>query len=199
MSFTVTFHGPFHVLTGYADDGVDLTVDRVNPLPGSRLKGVMRASAGHLPIPTSLVDATFGTAASPSAWSWSDARLSDGFVVRRRSRIARDDHGGIIDGALVSFDEIWAKTAVFTVDQVVPGFGDAELDGQQHVLAASAGSVRSLGASRNRGFGWVSLRAGDLDPAVVAAAVATGLATTSALGSTEGAKVAVIGANELRS
>lgn len=59
--FTITFHGPFHVGSGVADQGLDRVLDRGALLPGTSLKGVMRAAAREtLGLDDSLVARVFG-------------------------------------------------------------------------------------------------------------------------------------------
>ena len=172
LLFTIDFHGPFHVLIGHADGNTDLTVDPENLLPASSLKGVMRATARQLLAP-GVVDATFGSAATGSIWSWSDADFSGDVTCRRRSRIAIGENGIVAKGALVSFQEVWADRAEFTIDQLGPATEEL-LDAQTKVLALSASMVRSLGASRNRGFGWVSIRPSTIDVSTLAGLISGG-------------------------
>ncbi|MFD0746644.1 RAMP superfamily CRISPR-associated protein [Phytohabitans flavus] len=95
MRFQIAFHTPFRVATGRAGEGADATVDRQNPLPASSLKGVMRSAARDvLQVAPDWVDAVYGTAWQPSAWSWSDAAPQTDtppqVKVRARIQIAPD-------------------------------------------------------------------------------------------------------------
>lgn len=166
LGFTIEFHGPFRVATGRARPGVDIATDPFVPLPGSSLKGLMRASSADvLGLPTSSIDAIYGAESpptgqgpTPSPWSWSDADFGDGEPwVTQRSRVAISGATGVVEkGALVRADELWPANATFTVD-LFHHLTEEEKGLHQLLLAAAAKAVRSIGADRNRGFGWVTI------------------------------------------
>ena len=164
LEFTVTFH------TAYA-------VDQGSSVPGTVIKGMMLDAARDLGLTENwaIVRSVFGghdhdvarsAPAGPtlsSPWSWSDLRV-DGMDVRTRSRIRIDpDTGTVADGAIVQVNEFGQKdmTGSFTIKQtgMIPQTGDSGLTESQHliILEATARSVTSLGASRRRGLGWVSI------------------------------------------
>jgi CRISPR/Cas system CMR subunit Cmr4 (Cas7 group RAMP superfamily) len=157
ITFTIRFHGPFHVGTGNPDDGLDRPVDRSNLLPATSLKGLLRAEATEvLGIDGALVDRVFGARGKPGAWWWEDAR-PDGFLdVRRMARIVVGDNGIVSRGFLMLGEHVWLERATFQVGplrQLEPA--DQEL--HMRVLRAAARSCMSLGGSRRRGEGWVSI------------------------------------------
>lgn len=156
----VTAHGPMRVASGHAGRGLDAVVDR-DRIPASSLKGVMRATATNLlALPTSSVDRLFGSVATPSPWAWSDVDLGGDGVsshVTSRVRVRIDaETGTVAEGALMHAEELWLEgDPVFRIDQI-DRVDDPGLDGR--LLAAIARAVHSLGASRRRGMGWVTLR-----------------------------------------
>lgn len=156
----ISAHGPLRVATGHAGRGLDALVDR-DRVPASSLKGVMRATAGNLlGLPPAVVDSLFGSPSSPSPWAWSDVDLRNDRVsahVAPRVRVAIDSATGTVrDGALMHAEEMWiGGDPTFRIDQIGPAT-DADRDGR--LLAAIARAVPSIGASRRRGLGWVSLR-----------------------------------------
>jgi CRISPR/Cas system CSM-associated protein Csm3 (group 7 of RAMP superfamily) len=175
VTFSIIFHGPFHVLSGYAGTGsLDLTVDERNPLPGSSIKGVMRATASLVPGLAGAVDEVFGTPARPSLWHWGDAEFDAEPLRRTRSRIAIGDDGIVADGALVSFEEVWAESATLTIEQQMHEPDPARIGREADYLATVARFVRSVGADRNRGFGWVEMRPVNVPPQRLLAAVGNG-------------------------
>lgn len=165
--FTITFHGPFHVGSGVADQGLDRVLDRGALLPGTSLKGVMRAAAGEtLRLDQSLVARVFGGSLDdsgtmrrvPSPWAWSDAELSDPkFQNVARIRI-NDETRTTERGFLMLGESVWATSARFTVTQHRDLSGDVE----EHklVLRASARAVTAIGGGRRRGEGWVTITDG---------------------------------------
>ncbi|MGH8934100.1 MAG: RAMP superfamily CRISPR-associated protein [Egibacteraceae bacterium] len=155
MRFTIAFHGPFAVSTGEAGRGCDNTVDSRCPLPGSSLKGVMRAGAGTI-FPEHHVSAVFGTARSPSPWSWTSAVFARPPETRRRARVSIDPLTRTAkDKALTIAEEAWAETAAF---EVLALSHVADPDGLHPlVLRAAAQAVHSLGMDRRRGLGWVTV------------------------------------------
>lgn len=174
LTFTIAFHGPFHVATGEAVRGADLAVDHRNPLPASSLKGVMRWAATHtLGLPRAVVDDVFGTARRPSPWSWGTPVFTTPVEVGTRTRLAVSPTGSAITGAKVDTDECWADTATFDIVALPPAVAVAPEAGtsgaagrtqQAVVLTAAAHAVTSLGSDRRRGYGWVTItRTGDHD------------------------------------
>ncbi|MEW1657946.1 RAMP superfamily CRISPR-associated protein [Streptomyces sp. NPDC093707] len=161
MRVTVTFHGPFRVATGTGRPGIDDTVDRGDLLPASSLKGLMRHSAERLlPDLPQLVEAVFGGPRCPTAWGWEAARFPDEPVVVTRARVSLDeDSGAARRDHLLFGEEVWARTAEFTVTQFGPlpqsDGPPLDRDGHLTVLACAAAGVHSLGAVRRRGLGWV--------------------------------------------
>jgi CRISPR/Cas system CSM-associated protein Csm3 (group 7 of RAMP superfamily) len=165
MQVRIDFHGPFRVSTGRAAAGVNDTVDDLDLLPASSLKGVMRASAALLlPGRQELLDAVFGAAGRPSPWHWSGAAVQDVPVVAQRARIAIDpDTGAARRNHLLVAQEVWARSARFSVTRTGPLTAEDE---RTHltVLACAAAGVHALGADRRRGLGWVTCT--PLDPQV---------------------------------
>lgn len=163
-AFTISFHGPFHVGSGVPDRGLDRVLDRDALLPGTSLKGVMRAAASEtLGMSKPLVASVFG---SPSAhagpalrhgspWAWSDADFSE-FSLQRLARIRIDDRTRTTDrGFLMLGETVWADTATFTVTQASPAPGN--VGDHLLVLRAAARAVTSIGGGRSRGEGWVTI------------------------------------------
>lgn len=167
LTFEVTFHGPIRVGRGRAAPGVDDTVDPSVIVPGSSLKGLMRAEAVMLVGDGELVGQVFGATAHPSPWHWDDIRAdADGpdDAVRVRARIRIDsDAGTVVDGGLFTAEYRWPRTALFTVRQFLALTDD---DRRRHevVLWAAALSVHSIGADRNRGYGWVDIARAGREP-----------------------------------
>ena len=157
MNFNITFHSPFRVSTGLAKPGLDESVDLADPLPASSIKGVMRAAARDLGINPDLLDATFGTARAASPWSWSAPAFVTAPVARRRARVKiNPETGTAVEGALMFGEEAWCTSAVYTIDQSAH-LTDENRELQSAALVLAARAVRSLGANRNRGLGWVSI------------------------------------------
>jgi CRISPR/Cas system CMR subunit Cmr4 (Cas7 group RAMP superfamily) len=158
LTFEVTFHGPIRVGTGHAGHGLDDIVDPDVVVPGSSLKGLMRAEAGALlGNRHPWVKEVFGTARRPSAWHWGDIRAHED-TVRVAARIKMDsEHGTAVDGGLFLAEHHWPDATRFEVIQFV---AVDPTDRRRHelVLTASALSMRSVGGDRNRGFGWVDVR-----------------------------------------
>lgn len=158
LDFDITFHGPFHVARGQAAGGNDRTVDRKQLLPASSLKGLLRAEAREqLELRRSLIDEVFG-ARRPSPWVWSDASMTGPGEVRRSARIRIGDaeRGQAEDEFLMIGQQVWATSAVFSVEQwsEIPPERIAD---HLLVLTAAALSVTALGGARRRGEGWVSI------------------------------------------
>ncbi|MGW2410129.1 RAMP superfamily CRISPR-associated protein [Streptomyces sp. NPDC001739] len=161
MRVTITFHGPFRVATGLGRPGIDATVDRNNLLPASSLKGLMRDSAERLlPGLPHLVETVFGSPRCPTAWGWEAARFGEEPIVVTRARVSLDEESGAAKHDHLLFgEEVWARTAEFTVTQYgsLPETDGPSLDRDGHlaVLACATAGVHSLGADRRRGLGWV--------------------------------------------
>lgn len=168
LTFDITFHGPFHVGTGTPAAGVDSTVDPDALIPGTSLKGLMRAEAAHrLGVGTSLVNQIFGDRLpddgqpggfrtfSASPWHWSRATLAT-YELGRHARIQVGDRGAVKRGSLMIGQQVWCRTATFEVDQLLPLAPD---HARNHtlVLRAAARSITSIGAHATRGSGWVSI------------------------------------------
>lgn len=157
IDFRITFFGPFRVASGAAAPGVDAAVDAGALLPESSLKGVMRKAAADLGVPVALVNEVFGASTSPSSWAWGPVRFEEEPTISRRTRVGIDAATGTVnDAALVVAHEVWATSATFDMQPLVH-LDDATRARHVAVLVASARSVRSLGAARNRGLGWVAI------------------------------------------
>lgn len=178
LTIAVTFHGPVRVARGQAEAGLDDVVDR-SRIPASSLKGVMRAAARYrLALPAAVVEHVFGTRRQAGAWSWDDLRLDgEGIVaaVTSRIRIPVDAlSGAAARRGLHHAEELWVRgRPTFHVECTAPG-GEVTPD-EKLLLAAAAMAVHSLGSSRRRGLGWVSLQphleGRPVDAAAAAAAV----------------------------
>jgi CRISPR/Cas system CSM-associated protein Csm3 (group 7 of RAMP superfamily) len=165
--FTITFHGPFHIGSGVADQGLDRVLDHGALLPGTSLKGVMRAAASEtLKLPRLLVAQVFGgviqtqgkTRRVPSPWAWSDADLGD-HSFQNLARIRIDDETRTTErGFLMLGESVWATSARFTVTRHRELVGD--VNDHLIVLRASARTVTGVGGGRRRGEGWVSIADG---------------------------------------
>lgn len=166
LDFHITFHTPFRVATGTARAGVDSAVDPLALLPGSSLKGVMRAAAARL-LPSSLVDDVFGAPGDAGPWSWTGAEFPVTPVIADRTRIALDN-GVAAEGSLLINDEVWAHTATFIVEQQSFIAAD-DVDRHTTILEFAARSVHLLGADRRRGLGSVTVgRTPSSDPGQLA-------------------------------
>ncbi len=165
MKFTMTFYGPFHIGTGTAAPGRDQSVDPECLLPESSLKGLMRDAAVQLGVQTSLINTIFGSQdAQSAAWAWSTPEYFTPPIVEPLSRIKINAATGSTDpGALSVADVVWASTANFEIE---PNAWLSDHDRAMHerVLVLAARGVRSLGAYRNRGYGWVSIEAVNQPP-----------------------------------
>lgn len=173
LTFDVTFHGPVRVGSGRAGSGLDDTVDPEVIVPGSSLKGLMRAEAMMLfgnGRHRGLVDRTFGTARGPSPWHWGDLRADDTAQPLIGARIRVDSSAGaVVDSGLFLASHHWPDTGQVDIT-LFTALDPAELDRQKALLAVSAMSITSIGGDRNRGFGWVDIKPRDpsLDAAVAA-------------------------------
>lgn len=160
LTFEVTFHGPVRVGRGRAGIGVDDTVDPDVIVPGSALKGLMRAEAAILlgNPKAELVSEVFGTPQQASPWHWNDIRAgSTDDEIRSGTRIRVNSAAGTaVDGGLFSAEYRWPRTARFDVERFT-ALTDAQIERHEMVLWAAALSVHSIGADRNRGYGWVDV------------------------------------------
>lgn len=161
LHFTVTFHSPFRVGSSYARDGIDAAIDHDDPLPADHLKGLMRAAAGGLLHPAHpLVARTFGTTASPSAWSWTSAEPTDGtaweeqdFTRRHRVKISPET-GTATKDLLVLGEQVWTPQATFEIHRTRPISNEQD---EVTLLRLAACTVHAVGAWRRRGLGWVGI------------------------------------------
>lgn len=160
IAMTIEFHGPFRVATGTATREAAISVDDQEPLPTESVKGVMRASAQQLlPHRANLIDEVFGSSGrrSASPWHWGSVHIAEPFHIESRTRIAIDPATRVADpGALARTEEVWAQQANFVIRQRLP-LSEQQRFRHDVVLRAAASGVHSLGASRRRGFGWVSI------------------------------------------
>lgn len=167
LRFDIQFHGPFRVGTGRpGSTGADDGVDPHDPLPGSSLKGALRATAVSLRCEAGLVSEVFGTPASPSPWyfsggkdwSWRSPVTPGGDPVPTvRTRVAIDDERGVAQRrALLMTEELWPDHGMFHIDLI------ATLDDEQRrihrlVLLLAAAGTQAIGGDRRRGLGWVTM------------------------------------------
>ncbi|SDH47679.1 RAMP superfamily CRISPR-associated protein [Pseudonocardia oroxyli] len=157
LRFQITFHGPVRVGRGRAAPGVDDTVDPGVIIPGSSLKGLMRAEATALGLAPTLVDSVFGRGRAQSPWHWGDV-VAGSAEVRVGTRIRKDDESGTaVEGGMFAAEFRWPETATFEIRRF-DALSDEDLRRHETVLWASALAVHSVGADRNRGFGWVDLQ-----------------------------------------
>jgi CRISPR/Cas system CSM-associated protein Csm3 (group 7 of RAMP superfamily) len=155
----VAFHGPFRVSQGTGWQGVDQVAHR-DRIPASSLKGVMKAAAAHrLGLPASTVARLFGTTTHPCPWAWGDMDLLDAQRrVTNRVRIPIDPATGVAARrGLFLAEEVWvAGRPSFQIDAIGPAGARGTDD--PLLLAACAMAVKSLGAARRRGLGWVGMQ-----------------------------------------
>ncbi len=157
LLFVITFHGPFHVGSGGPDSGMDRVLDHGVPLPGSSLKGLIRAEATErLGLDPGVIGRIFGVAGrGGSPWWWSDAQFPQAPVVDRSARIVIDDETNTAArGFLLLGEQLWARTGEFRVQQTRYV---NDVDTHMLVLRAAARCVSSLGGDRRRGMGWVTI------------------------------------------
>ena len=173
LTFTVTFDGPVKVTSGHAGaGGVDSTVDRTIAVPATSLKGVIRDAAdqlvGHASAGQALLDATFGSPRTPSAWAWSDLAVDEDLttapVPRTRVRL-NDTTGTVVTGALLVAEEHWIRRGTVTLTALRPTTAP-----QRALLLLAAATVDALGSDRRRGSGWTSWACADEHTAELAAA-----------------------------
>ena len=158
MKFRIFFHGPFHIFIGEGANGIDHVVDRRRPIHASSLKGVMRHQARYvLGFDPTWVDEVYGSRSKSCPWHFGSPVYDPPPKFQVRHRIAIDDVDGVAKaGALVTEELCWAETAYF---EIVPMRDPEKSQPRRHktVLLAAAQSVTSIGASRNRGYGWVTI------------------------------------------
>lgn len=165
IQLTIHFNTPFRVGTGSAGGGIDDVVDRENPLPATHLKGLMRAAArsvlpgrpdGDKYLDQPLTDAVFGTPRHPSPWHWGDAHLSAQPRIEPRVRIKLNAQRIAEPGSLFVGEEmaVAAATATIWLRGSVPS---DQLPRHVALLDLSARLVESIGSSRRRGLGWVTV------------------------------------------
>lgn len=165
LSFSIRFHGPFRVATGLAAPGVDATVDLRHPLPATAMKGLARHAARvQLALPSDLVDDVFGTAAHPSPWSWGDGQFPPGALVTSvQAQVRIDPTTGTAhaaERALLFGEQLWCKPNVTaTLDvELTSALPRERLEDHLAVVVGAMCSVHSLGSSRRRGLGRVTVR-----------------------------------------
>ena len=162
LNFSIEFHGPVLVGGESAGDGADIRVNKDVLIPGSSIKGRLRAEAANvLKVRKKLINEVFGTAHTPGKWWFSDVVFEDGGCsVRTSNRVAMDstkpESGLTEEHHLVFYDQCWAEAATFRIEQLA-SMEKTELDLHKAVLCAAARSVTNLGAMRRRGHGWVSI------------------------------------------
>ena len=160
LKFAISFHGPFRVGGGDPIDLYDAPARRDDPLPQSSLKGLMRAEAHErLGIEGSWVNRVFGSQSLPCPWWWSPVRLV-GTKFSATTKVRVDDAGRSMRGFLRFGEQVWASGATFSIEQVGP-IPAEDLKSHRTILMAAAASVTSLGESRLRGSGWVTIRPDD--------------------------------------
>lgn len=162
LKFTIAFHGPFAVSSGYPDDGLDHTIDRDDPLPATQLRGLLRAHAEHwLGIPQNLVNEIFGHAGQRSPWIFTkpeiaqiDCENRDGVDPGVWNRVQLEADGRSKDQAMVVGQQTWATSGTFEIV-----WHDRGQPPPQHllVLRAAARDIVSVGLNRRRGMGTVTI------------------------------------------
>ncbi|WP_235883661.1 RAMP superfamily CRISPR-associated protein [Saccharopolyspora elongata] len=171
FEFKITFHGPFRVALGQGGPGVHNTISQRHALPGSSLKGVVRATAGLLlGTDNPVVAEVFGSSRQPCPWHWSSpvprAHEPDEqpawypAMPSARVRIDRETHTAVED-MLVIAEQTGAESATFTVTQTAR---IDDLAKHQDVLVVAAQATRSLGSLRRRGLGWVGIACTSHEP-----------------------------------
>lgn len=166
ITFTITLHGPFHIATGVAADGIDTPIDLSCPLPATSLKGLMRAEAvERLHVRQEYVDEIFGRSttdpdgdpqrSAPGAWQWSDASFEK-VIPAPYARISVDERGLTKQGFLAFGTQAWATDGWFSVEPRVR-LDDVVRTRHTVILRACARSVSTLGGDRRRGSGWISI------------------------------------------
>jgi len=180
LTLQVAFHTPFRVATGNADDGADTAIDLMVPMPGSSIKGLMRAAArdvlgglgprrsGSNPPPDSdrpLVVAVFGDEPigprrddGDSPWHWDDVQFDADLpapVLGNRIRL-EPTTGTVASGALMVAQQLPPTTGTVQI------WRSGRIDPDQiptHLALLSVASrlVDGAGGDRRAGTGWVTL------------------------------------------
>ncbi|MFB9733444.1 RAMP superfamily CRISPR-associated protein [Ornithinimicrobium kibberense] len=164
LAFTVHFHSPFLIATGQARAGFDATVDLVDPLRESHIKGLMSdAAARVLGLPPRRLEQIFGSAEVPSPWHWFvvPADGEAGAVApaeRFRVSIDPDTHTSTQD-MLLRARVGQTRQAQFRVDRI-DCTGSEQARAEALALTAAARAIHLLGGMRRRGFGWVGVTGG---------------------------------------
>ena len=165
LTFSIAFHGPFRVATGQAKPGVDASADLANPLPATALKGLARHAARvQLGLPPQLVDTVFGTPSHPSSWSWGDAEFPhDSLLNNIQAQVRIDPVTGTADAserALMFGEQLWCRPGTVATVEVdcTTVLSPDDLDDQATIIVGAFCSVHSLGSSRRRGLGRVTVR-----------------------------------------
>lgn len=164
LRFALEFHGPFRIATGRAKPGLDATVDLDVPLPATALKGLARHSAASvLGLAPAVVAEVFGDERTPSPWAWGDTEFPVGALrTSTQAQVRIDPETGTAAGserALLFAEQLWCspgsratveveRTASIASDRLAP---------QAAVIIASMCAIHSLGSSRRRGLGRVSI------------------------------------------
>jgi hypothetical protein len=157
LKFVINFFGPFAVSTGKAGRSADSTVDDERPLPETSMKGLMRASAKQLLIPSQLVNEVFGREGSPSPWNWGPVTFAVQPVRRMRGRVSIDSETNTAKKRALAFEEQhWSGSASFDIQLFLPLAANERLL-HEVILKASAGAVHSFGKNRRRASGWVAI------------------------------------------
>ncbi|MGB7983281.1 MAG: RAMP superfamily CRISPR-associated protein [Candidatus Nanopelagicales bacterium] len=176
INVTVAFHAPIRISTGTARDGIDASA-LADYVPGSSLKGAMRAAGRvRLGLPEPVLTRLFGDTGVASAWSWDDLAYGPESRLTTRVRIPVSIGGAASRGGMLVAEEVWVpadSTPSFSIHRQAPR---GEVQPQDELLLGGcARAVKSLGAARRRGMGWVtmtpSVSGNVIDPCEVAAAI----------------------------
>lgn len=163
LSFDITFHSWFRVGADVGRDGLDIAVNRDNPLPARHLKGLMRAEAVGL-VGQRTTDEVFGTTGDHGRWAWTDADPLNGatWEFHRSNRVEIDPqvHAAVGDHLVFAEDVGLTGCARFCIDQMAR-MDQATLQRDTLVLRAASLAVHAVGGWRNRGMGWVSVTPAD--------------------------------------
>lgn len=170
LTFEITFHGPFLVGGRPPGDGFDIRVDRDSLIPGSSIKGRMRAEAKYvLGVRKEMVEEIFGEDKNnkpknrqytPGKWFFSDVSFCDEPEIQSSNRVAMDpdkpDTGLTDEHHLMFYEQCWAQKGTYTIELLEP-VAEEQLQKHIAVLQAAACSITNLGAMRRRGHGWVTI------------------------------------------
>lgn len=163
MTIDVTLHcrGPLQLAGTRSGDP-----ESPPTVPASALKGVMRHAARDvLGILPDIEERIFGSPTTARSlveapWAWTDAVLREPVVEPApRIKLARAGNGLVESGFLALDVQTWSLGAQFTIVPMSVPAGQEEDD--RLVLIASARAVTSIGKLRHRGFGWVTVTAGE--------------------------------------